>query len=67
MDYTSTANELKGRIAALIPEHPEILSLESAWDLFKVPGFACQDLGPSMAQAEWALSQAKLEWAAEHN
>lgn len=59
MSYESTANELRNRITALIPEHPEILAMESAWDLFEVDGFKCDDLSPSMAQAGWALANAK--------
>ena len=57
--YEGTANELVNRIAALIPEHPEIMGMDSAWDLFKVDGFKCDDLMPSMFQASWALEQAK--------
>jgi hypothetical protein len=55
--YETTANELVKRIEALVPEHPEILTLESAWDLFKIPGFKCDDLQPSAAQAGWALGR----------
>lgn len=58
-EYVSTAEKLVERITALVPQHPEILSMESCWDLFKVPGFKCDDLGPSMAQAGWALAKAK--------
>jgi len=57
--YAKTADELTARILALIPTAPEILTMESVWDLFKVEGFNCSDLGPSMAQAQWALSNAK--------
>lgn len=63
MEYAETANELGRRILALIPTRPEILALESAWGLFKVPGFDCSDLDPSLAQAQAALSWAK----AQHN
>lgn len=58
--YTSCAEKLRDRIVALIPAHPEILELNDAWDLFKIEGFKCDDLGPSLAQADWALSAAKL-------
>ena len=57
--YSNTADELVRRIEALIPKHPEILSMTSAWGLFKVPGFDCSDLGPSLFQASWALAQAQ--------
>jgi len=59
MDYESTADELTRRIEALIPEHPEILKMDNPWPLFKVPGFTCEDLGPSMAQASFALGKAQ--------
>lgn len=62
--YTSTGEALKARILALIPTHPEILGLDSAWGLLKVPGFDCTDLGPSLGQATWALSAAQREYAA---
>lgn len=57
--YTSVAHELRDRIVALIPEHPEILQMDSCWDLFAVDGFKCDDLQPVMAQAGWALRAAK--------
>ena len=57
--YEATANALVERIAALIPEHPEILALEDPWGLFKVPGFRCDDLQPTLAQAAAALAVAK--------
>lgn len=60
--YSGIANTLKDRILLLIPDHPAILVLESAWDLFKIEGFECSDLGPSMAQAQWALGRARQEW-----
>lgn len=56
MDYTSTADALVNRIVAL---GPQILDLRDPWQLFKVPGFTCDDLGPSLAQASWALGKAK--------
>ena len=60
--YESIADELKDRILKLIPDHPEILTLESSWDLLSVDGFKCNDLDPSMAQAGWALATARREW-----
>ena len=57
-EYSNTANELVRRIQALIPEHPEILELDSPWDLFKIKGFTCNDLNPSLFQAQWALEKA---------
>ncbi len=60
--YESTAHQLRDRIIALIPSRPEILELNDTWGLFKVDGFNCDDLGPSFAQAMWALSAAKHEY-----
>ena len=57
--YETTGNELRDRIVALAPDHPEIMEMDSAWDLFGVEGFDCSDLGPSLVQAQWALSSAK--------
>ncbi len=57
--YTSTADRLVERIRACIPDHPEILTMNSPWDLFKVDGFKCDDLNPSAFQASWALGRAK--------
>lgn len=57
MDYTDTADALVARIDALVPAHPEILTLTSAWELFRVPGFHCDDLQPSAFQAGWALAK----------
>ena len=59
MDYSEAADELTRRILALIPDHPEILTINEAWDLFKVPGFRCDDIGPSYMQAACALAQAR--------
>lgn len=59
MHYTDTANELTQRILALIPNHPDILQLTSPFDLFRVEGFKCDDLQPSLAQADWALRTAQ--------
>jgi hypothetical protein len=60
--YTNAANELVGRILKLIPAHPEILIMDGAWDLFKVEGFKCDDLEPTLAQANWALAKAKADY-----
>lgn len=57
--YTATADELTKRILALIPAHPEIMTIESPFDLFKIDGFKCDDIGPSLAQAGWALGKAR--------
>lgn len=64
--YTATADDLVQRILALIPEHPEILSMESVVGLLHVPGFKCDDLSPSLAQASWAWAKAKKLWEKEN-
>jgi hypothetical protein len=63
MDYTETADELTTRIVAL---GPAILAIESPWDLFKT-GLKCDDISPSLAQADFAMrkAQAILRRAAE--
>jgi hypothetical protein len=60
--YCAVAEELKRRILALTPEHPGILGITDVWDLFKVSGFDCRDLGPTMAQANDALAEAQQEY-----
>ena len=60
--YQDAAEELKHRIMALIPDHPEILEMDEARDLHRVPGFRCDDIGPSCAMADEALSEAKAEY-----
>jgi hypothetical protein len=61
--YEATADALVARILATFEAHPEAAELSSAWDLFKVPGFECGDIGPSAAQASWALGCAKAIWS----
>lgn len=56
--YTACADELTKRIAALIPTHPEILTMESPWDLMKISEFKYNDLQPTFFQAAFALKKA---------
>ena len=58
-NYISLADKLAKRITVLIPAHPEILEMADPWKLFKIKDFKCRDLGPSLAQAGWALAIAK--------
>jgi len=60
--YVGTADALVERILATFKAHPEAAQLTDAWDLFKVPGFTCDDIGPSLAQADGALGKAKRIW-----
>ena len=64
--YNDAANEISNRILALIPSHPEILELTDPFKLFQVPGFQCDDISPSFAQAAWALSKAKSDYRAQN-
>lgn len=59
--YESTASSLVQRILAL--PHEKVNACQDAWDLFKVEGFKCDDLNPSLFQASWALGKAKEEIA----
>lgn len=63
--YEATADALVKRILSTFEQHPEAANLTSAWDLFKVPGFDCSDIGPSAAQAGWAFGRAKALWKAQ--
>jgi hypothetical protein len=53
------ADRLVQRIRALLPTHPELATMTSAWDLFKVPGLETADLELSLAEAETALRKAQ--------
>lgn len=59
--YQSTADELVKRIVALIPTHPEILKMSDPFALLSIDGFECDDLQPSLFQAQWALAKAKAK------
>lgn len=60
--YDATAKELVKRIKSC---GREILKIENAWDLFKLPGFECEDIAPSLHQAMWALRKAQQELQSE--
>lgn len=58
--YNNTGNALRDRILALIPTHPEIMTCDGPGAIFKIaPEFKCDDLQPSMFQAQWALAAAR--------
>ena len=61
-DYESTANALVERIEKLIPNHPEILTMKNVFDLFRIPGFKCDDISPSLFQAQWAVGKARQNY-----
>jgi hypothetical protein len=54
--YEETTAALVARIVAL---GPQVLDVTDAFRLFQLPGFACGDLEPSLAQADFALARAK--------
>lgn len=60
--HIATAHDLAHRILDLIPKHPEILTLEDAWGLLKIPEFKHKDLSPTLFQVSWALAKAKHAW-----
>jgi hypothetical protein len=43
MNYEQAVNALGERILALIPKHPEILTITGPFQLFEIPGFKCDD------------------------
>lgn len=57
MSYYATADKLVQRILSL--PHDKAEACNDAWNLFKIEGFKCDDLQPSLSQADWALSKAK--------
>ena len=60
--YTNVVHELEKRILAMMPEYPELVEMVDPWQLFRVEGFNCKDLEPSLAQASAALLGARLLW-----
>jgi hypothetical protein len=64
-DYVGAAQVFASRILALIPTHPEIITMTNTLDLFKVEGLQINDLSLSLAQASWALGRAKLVHSGE--
>lgn len=65
MNYQTTAEELANRIYDLIPQNPSILDMQDVFDLLKIPGFKCDDIAPSLAQAGFALDKAKRMYTGE--
>lgn len=57
-----TANEMGRRILALIPANPSILTMDGPFGLHAIPGFECDDLQPSLAQASAALGWARNQY-----
>jgi hypothetical protein len=63
--YAATADTLRDRIVALIPDNPHIMDMDDPWSLFGVKGFDCSDLGPSLAQAAFALRAAQQQYRSQ--
>ena len=61
-EYAATAGWLVERIMLLIPAHPEIMEFDDPWQLFKIKEFECDDIAPSLAQANWALAEAQCRY-----
>ena len=64
-NYESVAHELRDRILKLIPSNQKILLIDDCWDLFKIDGFSCKGLNPTVAQAAWALKAAKEQYKSQ--
>jgi len=60
--YEKCGQSLKSRILALIPKHKQILQITDPFELFRIPGFKCDDLEPTLAMADAALAQAKYDY-----
>lgn len=58
MTHADTCDELCRRIVDLAKEKPEVITIDSPWDLFRL-GLKCDDLNPSLAQASGALAKAQ--------
>jgi len=56
--YEKVARQLVDRILDTVAKDP-LLAMTDAWELFSISGFQCGDLGPSYAQASWALLEAQ--------
>lgn len=56
MTYEERAEELVRRIVAL---GPQVLAVDGAFKLFRIPEFFCADLDLTLAQADAALAKAK--------
>lgn len=61
-----TVLEVTRRILKLMPDNPQILQFQTAWDLLDVPGFDISDLQPSLAQTTKALVDAQRQYEEEH-
>ena len=51
--------ELTKRILGLMEREPRVVEISDPWELFKVPGFKCDDLEPTVAEASAALGEAR--------
>lgn len=65
-EYNNITQELTERIIKLIPDNPQILEIESPWDLFNIEGFYCKDLEPSLFQAAKAITDTRIRYKEEN-
>ena len=57
-DYEAVGNEIVRRIEALLPDHPELLTFTTAWELVDI-GLEVDDLRPSGFQINAAFNAVK--------
>ncbi len=62
INYEAAADKLVQRMLQTFEAHPDAAQLDDVWKMLKVPGFNCDDIGPSLFQAGWAFSMAKKLW-----
>ncbi len=59
-EYAETARRMLARILESFRAHPvEAASITSPWQLYQLPGFKCDDIRPTLVQAEAALLEAR--------
>jgi len=63
--YQATIEILYERIVKLLPQHPEILEMQSPFELFKIKEFNTLGLDTTLAQAVAVLSKIKAEHATQ--
>jgi len=68
-DYANEADSAVALILKAIPGNPEILRMDSAWDIFKVEDLKrpIGDMGLSLYQAMWALRKAQQTYAEDRH
>ena len=62
VNYFISGDILVERILKAIPEHPEILTLDSPFGLYKIPNLKMDDLELTLGTASAALGIARKRW-----